>query len=360
MLTDFAPAISQGGLRSRLDQTRSRMSGVKSQLRHVKAEQATARNKLTASQRELASAAARLHTAEGRLGQTRGTLRQVKAEHTATKARLAKHSTMMEQRVLALYRNEQPSYLEVMLNATDFEDFTNRAEFSARIAGQDQTVLTDLADAKRELESQTLVLRDKEVEQANLVREVETQKREVAVRTEEAHQILAKTTSDRAEYEKQLTALEQDSKDIESMISRVQRGEEGARYTGTWSGHFLRPVPGPVTSPFGWRIHPILGTRRFHNGVDLGAAYGTPIHAADKGTVVHAGWWGAYGQAVILDHGSGMSTLYGHMSSVACSEGQTVRRGQVIGYVGATGWATGPHLHFSVFKDGQAVNPLGF
>jgi murein DD-endopeptidase MepM/ murein hydrolase activator NlpD len=204
------------------------------------------------------------------------------------------------------------------------------------------------------------VLHDKEVEQGKWVREVDAQKREVAVKAEEAHGLLAKANTDRAEAERQLQQLEEDSREIAAMIGRVQRGEEGARYTGHWSGSLLRPVGGRVTCGFGPRIHPITHRSSFHNGVDLGASYGTPIHAADRGLVVHAGWWGAYGQAVIIDHGSGLSTMYGHMSSIAVGDGQTVRRGQIIGYVGSTGWSTGPHLHFTVFKNGEAVNPLGF
>ena len=360
VLVTLAPALPQGGLRERLRRNLEQKNAVKSRLKDDKAEQATAKNRLVASQRDLAVAQRKLAAAQTRLSATRGTLKQVKIEHKQTQGRLVKHSGLMEARLLALYRNDQPSYVEVMLNATDFEDFANRAEFTSRVAGQDQRVLTDLADAKRELETQAVVLHDKEIEQAKLVREVDTQKHEVAARTEEAHSLLAKANTDVATAENQLHQLEQDAKDMAAMVSRVQSGAEGGHYTGKWSGSLLRPVDGRVTCPFGPRIHPITHRPSFHNGVDLGASYGTPIHAAANGLVVHSGWWGAYGQAVIIDHGSGLSTMYGHMSSIAVGDGQTVHRGQIIGYVGSTGWSTGPHLHFTVFKNGDAVNPLGF
>ena len=359
LLTAFGPALPQS-LRQRLQRNQAKKAEVKSQLKHEKAEQATAKNRLVASQRALAAAQRKLAGAQTKLSATRGTLRQVKVEHKQTQARLVKHSGRMEQRLLALYRNDQPSYVEVLLNATDFEDFANRAEFTGRVAGQDQKVLTDLADAKRELERQAVVLQDKEIEQAKLVREVDAQKHEVAAKTEEAHSLLAKANSDVAAAEDQLRQLEQDAKDMAAMVSRVQSGPSGGHYTGHWSGSLLRPVDGRVTCPFGPRIHPITHRPSFHNGVDLGAGYGTPIHAAANGLIVHSGWWGAYGQAVIIDHGSGLSTMYGHMSSIAVGDGQTVHRGQIIGYVGSTGWSTGPHLHFTVFKNGDAVNPLGF
>jgi murein DD-endopeptidase MepM/ murein hydrolase activator NlpD len=118
------------------------------------------------------------------------------------------------------------------------------------------------------------------------------------------------------------------------------------------------PVPGRVTSPFGERFHPILGYMRFHKGVDLGAAAGTPIVAAADGRVVSAGWHGGYGRQVAIVHAGGLETSYGHMSAIAAAPGEMVRRGQVIGYVGSSGLATGPHLHFEVMKNGRPVNPL--
>jgi murein DD-endopeptidase MepM/ murein hydrolase activator NlpD len=118
------------------------------------------------------------------------------------------------------------------------------------------------------------------------------------------------------------------------------------------------PVNGRVTSGFGSRFHPILGYERFHAGVDLKAASGTPIVAAADGRVVGAGWRGGYGQLVSIAHAGGIETMYGHMSRIAARAGETVRQGQVIGYVGSTGLSTGPHLHFEVLKNGRPVNPL--
>ena len=114
-----------------------------------------------------------------------------------------------------------------------------------------------------------------------------------------------------------------------------------------------------ITSRFGWRIHPILRTRRFHDGVDIAAGAGTTIKASDDDRVIFAGWKGAYGRAVVIDHGSGWSTLYGHCSALYVSTGQTVSRGQRIAAVGSTGWSTGPHLHWTVYRNGRHVNPLG-
>ena len=127
---------------------------------------------------------------------------------------------------------------------------------------------------------------------------------------------------------------------------------------GDGSQSMRMPVNGRVTSGFGERFHPILGYERFHAGLDLAAAAGTPIVAAADGKVVSAGWTGGYGQAVEIVHSGGIETRYGHMSRIAAHSGELVRRGDVIGYVGSTGLSTGPHLHFEVMKNGRPVNPM--
>jgi murein DD-endopeptidase MepM/ murein hydrolase activator NlpD len=131
------------------------------------------------------------------------------------------------------------------------------------------------------------------------------------------------------------------------------------RYQGTWVGTWLRPVGGGITSSFGYRSDPFTGRARMHSGVDLQASGGEPVHAAAAGTVIHAGWWGAYGKCVLVDHGSGRTTLYGHLLSCEVSPGTIVTRGQVIGLADSTGRSTGNHVHFEVRRDGRPVSPLG-
>ena len=127
---------------------------------------------------------------------------------------------------------------------------------------------------------------------------------------------------------------------------------------------FVRPVPGKITSPYGSRIHPIFKRKIFHTGIDIGAPYGTPIKASNKGRVIFVGWYSGYGKVIIIDHGLINSipttTLYAHMSSTLVRQGATVERGQVIGKVGTTGYATGPHCHFEVRQKGGPTNPLNF
>lgn len=146
-----------------------------------------------------------------------------------------------------------------------------------------------------------------------------------------------------------------DSKEEASSSSKAKIHKNTASSSG-----FIRPAPGGVTDPFGPRIHPVTGRRSVHKGTDLGASYGTPILASKSGNVIEAGWNTAYGNMVIIEHGDGTSTLYGHSSRLAVQAGQHVSQGQVIAYVGSTGYSTGPHLHFGIMINGEWVNPMNY
>ncbi len=141
---------------------------------------------------------------------------------------------------------------------------------------------------------------------------------------------------------------------------RQRRNKSGGGIVVTpWKGKFIRPVDGRITSNFGYRMHPILGKRKMHTGLDMGSPSGTPIKAAAGGVVIYAARYGGYGNCVMIDHGDGVVSLYGHCSSLAVSNGQKVNQGETIAYVGSTGLSTGPHLHFEVRKNGVPTNPSG-
>jgi murein DD-endopeptidase MepM/ murein hydrolase activator NlpD len=322
-----------------------------------------AKNRLVDAQEELAAAESRLKRAKARLAITRRELEDVKADLERTKKRLAKHQGAVQERLLAVYRSAEPSYVEVLLNATSFEDFANRAEFTKTVALRDETVLVQIVRDKRRMEEQQRLLERKEREQAELKAKVARERAAVAEKRAEAAKLARKARSDVREVEAQLAAQEAEIRSVSAMLKRLassRGGGGGYRYYGNWSGSLGRPVPGYVSSPFGMRIHPITHTRRFHDGVDLACGGGTSISCAAAGTVVSAGWHGAYGLAVIVDHGGGISTMYGHCErgSIQVNSGQTVSRGQALARVDSTGWSTGDHLHWTVFRNGDPVDPF--
>jgi murein DD-endopeptidase MepM/ murein hydrolase activator NlpD len=183
-------------------------------------------------------------------------------------------------------------------------------------------------------------------------------------------EVLAKLESDEEQYAAAIDALEAESDAIERRLADLAEQRAAAAESdesdssadttdsSESSGDLLRPVDAPITSGFGYRTHPVLGTERLHTGIDFGASEGTPIVAAADGTVESAGYLGGYGNAVIIDHGGDEATLYAHQSRLAVSAGAEVSRGQLIGYVGSTGLSTGPHLHFELRINGEPVDPM--
>jgi murein DD-endopeptidase MepM/ murein hydrolase activator NlpD len=207
-----------------------------------------------------------------------------------------------------------------------------------------------------------------------LKQELMAQKAQYEQQADYQKQVVERLKSDKRALEAAQAQLEKDSKGISSLIQkkvaemqrrlaeeareRAKRGEPVAIVLGT--GQFTLPSVGEITSSFGWRTHPILGYQKFHSGMDFGADYGSPIMAADRGVVVFAGWYGGYGNTIIIDHGGGMTTLYAHSEELYVAEGQSVQRGQAIAAVGSTGLSTGPHLHFEVRRDGEPIDPAEF
>jgi len=254
-------------------------------------------------------------------------------------------------RLRMMYTAGDSSVLEVLLNSEDIVDFLSNLDMIQKIHAQDVKVLDELNAKLDEVERKRaeLVLIKETLDQH---KQEEKQKRaklaaektELAAAKAEAHAAAEEALED-------LESMEQASKSIEKELKELKsRGTYGGGKMG-W------PVNGSVTSEYGWRIHPITGTRRLHAGIDIAASTGTPVHAAAGGVVVKASYNGGYGNVVIVDHGSGIMTLYGHNSSFAASVGTSVKRGDVIAYAGSTGNSTGPHCHFEVRINGVPQNP---
>jgi murein DD-endopeptidase MepM/ murein hydrolase activator NlpD len=343
----------------RLQNVREKQREVRNRLASIKEEQGEAASELSSARNKAQQARDRARQAEQNLEEVREILRGVKQDLAQTEEELAGHREAMSDRLVALYETGQPSYLEVVLNATTFEDFTNRAEFSRIIADQDQELLDTLVETEEKLNQQRATLEAAHAEAEHLKREANAAKAEAEQAESEAEALVAKYRKDRKAAERDFAALQAAENQIQALIrSQGSSSSGGGSYSGTCAGNLLRPCPGRLTSSYGWRTHPILRTRRFHNGVDIAAAHGTPIKAADDGKVIFAGWKGAYGRTVVIDHGSGWSTMYGHCSSIYVGRGQVVSRGQKIAAMGSTGWSTGSHLHWTVYRNGNSINPL--
>jgi murein DD-endopeptidase MepM/ murein hydrolase activator NlpD len=272
-------------------------------------------------------------------------------------------------RLVDLYEQGETSSLEVLFAAKSFNDLIDQAQVVDSLATQDRSIAGQVGTAKERVHAQ----REHTKKFRSLVA---AELRTIAVRTNQVRALrdqllanesrlaaarankrdaLSNVKESKSEFLHEAAGLQQASASLAAQIRSAQSISSYSAGDSTPSAAgFLWPVNGPVTSPFGWRWG------RMHEGVDIGAGDGTPIRAAASGQVVYAGWMSGYGNLVAIDHGRGISTAYGHQSSIAVGVGQVVSQGQTVGYVGCTGHCFGPHLHFEVRINGSPVDPLGY
>jgi len=344
----------------RLHNIRAKKQVVKSQLHEAKVRKRTFAQELMDTQQQLGETKQRIESASIRLASTGRDLRWSKRSLDRVRARLKERNNLLARRLIATQRNGTVSYAAVFFHSSDYWDFLSRRRFMTKLVQYDVRLVRGIrADETAVLQLRTHLL-EKQAEQKQLVAFLDQQRviRE-GLRQQQADEVKS-ASKDEERYQEMLDELDRNSSEIAAFLQHMQSTPTGrARMAIPYKGGLMMPVNARITSPFGMRYHPILHRYKLHTGVDFGVGIGTPIHAAGNGLVVHAGWWGAYGNAVIIDHGGGVTTLYGHMSAVKCHTGEVVQRGRVIGLVGSTGWSTGPHCHFEVRRNGIPVNPLG-
>lgn len=335
--------------------------------------------KLKQIQADLDAANARLQSIQTKQAEINAQIAQTQNEIVKMETYLKTRQDVLNRRVRAIYMHGQLNYLEVILGANSFSDFANRVELLKRVIRSDYNLILEIQKQKAAIEAKKAQLEEDKRQLDALAAEAEKTRQEIAKKKAEQQKVLDAAKSNKAAAAQMEQDLNAQLASVRNLIQQRLAAAEAARQAaqqqaasddeggGGSDDNYVQgtgamgwPCSGPITSPFGYRTHPIFGTTIFHAGIDIGVDYGTPIHAADSGVVVYSGWISGYGNAVIIDHGGGISTLYGHNQSLAVSEGQSVSKGSVIAYAGSTGNSTGPHCHFEVDVNGSPVNPMGY
>lgn len=345
--------------KAELEDIQQQMDAKDAQREQKKQEIGNAVERLVAAQNELAEAKRKLAEIEGRQHALEIKIRQNEAALKAKEADYNKTRKVYEKRLRDIYENGQVNYLDVLLGSTDFRDFASRMYLLQRVIRRDFNLIDKLESQKEALEHQKAVLDDNKRELDAIHAEATAEQKIIAQKTVERQALYEQALAEKAKLDAEYEELQRNSQEITAMIQRMEEEGRLAPQAGG-TGQFMWPVNGEITSPFGWRVHPIWGTQIFHAGLDIAADYGEPVHAADSGTVVYAGWMGGYGNAVMIDHGGGLVTLYGHNSSITVGEGQQVSKGETIALAGSTGNSTGPHCHFEVRVHGEVTSPLQY
>jgi murein DD-endopeptidase MepM/ murein hydrolase activator NlpD len=275
----------------------------------------------------------------------------------------------LNRRLVDIYESEQTDLIGVIFSAESFESMLDQVDYVKQIGEQDRKIAAEVRASRNQVqierlrtkkarasmfaETQAIAVR---TQQKRLVKEqlVSNRSSLASAREQKRVSLDSLTAQERSEAE-EIDALQAQSAAVAAKIqaAQAQSASSGAAPSAN-PGGYMWPVSGPVTSPFGWRWG------RMHEGIDIAVPSGTPVHASAAGTVIYASWMEGYGNFVIVDHGGGIATAYGHNTSVAVAVGQSVAQGQVIAYSGSTGHSTGPHVHFEVRVNGQAVDPLGY
>jgi len=316
-------------------------------------------DKLAALERDLAAHRSRLARLEARLREQAATLRRLTQQHAVAQRRL-------EERLVQLYESNEASDIEILLQAQSFSDLLEQLDYFKAIGEQDKRIADTIkrlqiemrlakqqtAATTAEVSKTTAILARKTEEQRAARAALLARQAALAAARQSKQGLLADVRQERHADEEDLQAMQAASAAIAAQIQGAQGGSSGGGGSPSSSG-LIWPVSGPITSGFGWRWG------RMHEGIDIGAPCGTPIHAAASGSVIYTGWMDGYGNIVIIDHGGGIATAYAHQSAIYVGGG-SVSQGQTIGAVGSTGHSTGCHLHFEVRVNGTPVNPLNY
>jgi murein DD-endopeptidase MepM/ murein hydrolase activator NlpD len=337
-----------------VDQQRQQLQQQQEQLQN---QTSAAEDKLEDLQGTITATTAQIADTEQKLTQASDRLAALQTDLAAAEADYQVRQTATVARLQFMQRQRGSQGWAVLLQSQNFNQFLERRYQLRLVFDSDRTILEDLKAKADDIKAQQAVVEEQKNSVALLQQELLVQKQQYEAEAVAQGNLINRLSQDRAALEAAQSQLARDSEKIAALIREKIAASTGV-VRGT--GRFVYPVNGSITSGFGNRRHPILGTNRFHAGVDFGASQGTTIHAADSGQVIFSGWYGGYGRTVIVDHGGGISTLYAHASRLFVSEGQNVAQGQAIAAVGSTGLSTGPHLHFEVRQNGNPINPMGY
>ncbi len=274
---------------------------------------------------------------------------------------LDENTELAKARIRAMYELGSTSYLNILLGSESLHDFITRFELVKQMAAYDQQVIENLKTTKATIEEETKAIEEKKNAQESALETLEDNVSTLKKKQSQSEALIDSFDEKTAENIKAIQAAEAAEAELQEEIRRALANSSNESFVG---GQFLWPVQGyyTITSPFGYRTHPTTGVYKLHTGVDIAGSRisGKPILAANSGTVIKAGYNRGYGNYVVIDHGGGYSTLYGHASKLAVSAGQSVSRGDTIAFVGTTGYSTGYHLHFEIIENGEYKNPLSY
>lgn len=348
---------------SQIDESKQELDRVKNLLQNVDKDKQNNKKQQTTVEKNISSLESTIRQLENEIDGLETAISQTSAdidvkiiELSVSEKNIQLKNQLMNNRLVVMYKSGNVGYLEVLLGAEDFADLLSRLDALGMIFEHDKDLLAYLKEQRDIIITKKIEIETKKAELEAFKSDREKKKLEhkstVNVLGDKKKELLANAVV----LEKQIDELNADAEKITKIIASLVLKK---KYVG---GVMMWPVLDhyKVTSAFGYRIHPILKTKKLHTGIDIQVATGFNIVAAQEGTIVYADWLGGYGKTIMIDHGGGILTLYGHNSKLIVKTGEEVKKGQTIALSGSTGLSTGPHLHFEVRENGKYVDPMKY
>ncbi len=364
--------------KSHIQAVQAKLQGKKHQLGQAKVKVGTIASQLADTNRIIASVNGRLGEIQSRIASTQKKLDWNRIQLAAAKATLKRHQDALARRLVDAYEHGDLGYIDVLLRAKSFGDFVERwNDVRFLVKANEGTIRARKADQARVLKIESGLL-GMQSELNGEEAQARQQRMALDGLAAQRKELLVAADAERQHVQNEVAQLDEldaaEEAALEALIRQKQQEEEArreaarraARLAGqdvppeVYVGQLSWPVSGPITSPYGYRMHPVFHRMILHAGIDIGVPTGTPVTAAGGGTIILASYQGNCGNMIAIDHHGGLSTIYCHLSQIFVSVGQEVQRGQAIGAAGATGDATGPHVHFQVMKNGNPVDPMSY
>ena len=368
-------AEEEAKARRRVERLEERSSTLSGRVRVLDEEAARVQAEVNALDSELDKLNTNIADVQAKLTAAQQRLNVLAAELKQVVGRLERRTDLFTNRAVAAYMAGPTGHLEGLLSATTFNEVVDRTSYYESALDADSRLVEDidLLRAETEIKRDQVVEEEEEIAAQKMKLEADRaavaqirQERDAVLDAQlsviaEKESILGQVDSKKAHYERVVAALEADQSRIEAILqARLAASSSSSVGLPTGGGQLLWPTAGPMTSPYGYRTHPIFGDSRLHTGIDIGAPYGATVIAGDAGVVAYVGVMSGYGNVVVVDHGGGLATTYNHLSAFSVSSGQQVGRGVPVGNVGCSGYCTGPHLHFEVRINGSPVDPMPY
>lgn len=349
--------------KSLIKDSQSRLQYEKTRLSIINKQEQNLSHQLNKTEKDLWEVEENIRDIKLRRNKLKNEIASLKKDLEILKIKLIKGQKALASRLRAINMNREINYFAVILDSESFSDFISRIDYLQRIVNNDTSLIAEVRIKREQVKKEKKKLDELESELALLEMESRRKQAYFSNLRKTRSSILGVVKSQREQIADNVYELELLTRELEQQLVGLIRDAQSYNYGRTATrpikseGVFIWPVKGFISSNYGYRVHPIRGAVIFHSGLDIAAMFGAPVCSTASGIVIYSGWYGGYGNTVVVDHGNGWSSLYAHCSTLFVSRDQNVRQGDVLASVGSTGLSTGPHLHFEIRQGGMPIDP---